>query len=116
MKTWKATTAAVLELVAGALHLVTGVAAFMLSGALAVGLNIAGLSDLAAIVPVPIAAMVGLPLLLLGTSALVGGICALQRRHWGFALFGAICSIPPLPSIVGIVAIVLVALSRDEFE
>jgi hypothetical protein len=116
MKTWKATTAAVLELVAGALHLVTGVAAFMLSGALAVGLNIAGLSDLAAIVPVPIVAMISLPLLLLGASALVGGICALQRRHWGFALFGAICSIPPLPSIGGIVAIVLVVLSREEFD
>ena len=105
-----------LELVAGALHLVAGVATLLLSGALAAGLEIAGLSDLAAITPLPIVAIKSVPLLLLGTAALVGGICALRRRHWGFALCGAICSMPPLPSITGIVAVVLVVLAREEFE
>ena len=105
-----------LELVAGALHLVTGVVTLLLSGALAVGLEISGLHDLAAFIPLPIVAIVSVPLFLLGTCALVGGICALRRRHWGFALFGAICSMPPLPSIAGIVAIVLVVLAREEFQ
>ena len=116
MRTWKATSAAVLELVAGALHLVAGVVVMLVSGALAAGLEIAGISDFSAVVSVPVVAFIGIPLLLLGISALIGGICTLQGKHWGFALFGAICSIPPLAGFLGIVAIVLVVLSREEFE
>ena len=115
MSTWKATTAAVLELVAGALNLVAGVVIMLVSGALAAGLEIAGLSDISAVVSAPVAAFIGLPVLLLGVSALVGGICVLRRKHWGIALFGAICSIPPLAGALGITAIVLVVLSREEF-
>jgi len=53
--------------------------------------------------------------------ALVGGIFALQRRRWGWALAGSIAavfaSIPILRFLpVGIVAIIFTAIAKDEFE
>lgn len=58
-----------------------------------------------------------LPLAFLGVGALgiAGGICALRRRKWGLALAGAIAVVLPA-SELGIAALVLVALARDEFE
>ncbi len=46
--------------------------------------------------------------------AVVGGVYALQRRRWGWALAGAIVAALPF-SLLGIAAIVLLALSREEF-
>ena len=48
--------------------------------------------------------------------AILGGIEALQRKHWGLALAGAIASIfgPWWP--VGITGTVFMALARDEFK
>ena len=116
MRTWRATTAGILELVAGALNLVAGVVVLLVSGALAAILELAGVPDISAATSLPIVLAIGIPLLLLGISALVGGICALRGRHWGFALFGAICSIPPFAGVLGIAAIVFVALAREEFQ
>lgn len=56
-----------------------------------------------------------LPLLAIIALALVGGIFSLQRRRWGLVLAGSIVSILPF-SLLGIAAIVLVTISRDEFE
>jgi hypothetical protein len=55
--------------------------------------------------------------LLLAVTAVViaGGIFAILRRRWGWALAGAIIAIFPF-SIFGIAATVLVSLSRNEFE
>jgi hypothetical protein len=47
--------------------------------------------------------------------AAVGGVDALQRRRWGFALTGAIIAALPF-SLLGVAAIVLLALSREEFS
>jgi hypothetical protein len=47
--------------------------------------------------------------------AIAGGIFAIQRKRWGWALAGSIAAaINPLP--LGIVAIVLVILSKNEFS
>ncbi len=48
--------------------------------------------------------------------AILGAIEALQRKHWGLALAGAVVSIigPWWP--VGITATVFMALGRDEFK
>jgi len=51
----------------------------------------------------------------LGIFALVGGICAVQRKRWGWALTGSICALVPT-FVLGLAAIILTALSRDEFE
>jgi len=60
----------------------------------------------------------------LGLIAVAGGIFAIRRRVWGLALAGAACAVvPPHPwgeliwtPILGILAVVLVAVSRNEFR
>ena len=56
-----------------------------------------------------------IPSLLLAVLALVGGIFAVQRKQWGWALAGSIAAIFSL-IILGIPAVVLVAISKNEFE
>ena len=47
--------------------------------------------------------------------AVIGGIFAVQRKRWGWALSGSIAaSFSFLP--VGIPAVILVAISKKEFE
>jgi len=54
--------------------------------------------------------------LALGIIAIVGGICSLKRRVWGLALAGAICALfPPHVAVLGILAIIFVALAKGEF-
>ena len=57
----------------------------------------------------------GVIMVLLGIVSIVGGAYALKRRHWGWALAGAIAgSITFSPS--GIAAIIFTGLARDEFR
>ncbi|MFQ5884897.1 MAG: hypothetical protein ACE5IO_07335 [Thermoplasmata archaeon] len=51
--------------------------------------------------------------LILGIIALMGGIFAVMRRHWGLALVGGILTIF---SLLGLIGLILVAISKDEFE
>jgi len=46
----------------------------------------------------------------------VGGVYALQRKKWGLALVGSIAAFFPPKWILGIAAIVLTVLAREEFE
>jgi len=57
---------------------------------------------------------VGVPVLVLGIIAVVGGVSAIRRKSFGLSLAGAICALPS--SIFGILAIIFVALSKGEFE
>ncbi len=58
-----------------------------------------------------------LPGLIFGVVAIVGGVFALKRRYWGWSLAGAICAtLTPMSFILGVPAIVFIALSRDEFQ
>jgi hypothetical protein len=95
---------------------VTGLVTILVAGGVAGGLHIIEAPRLSFMVPLPLIGGVGLPLLVLGTVALVGGICALQRRRWALALAGGICALVPLATLLGILAIVFVAMSRDEFK
>ena len=52
--------------------------------------------------------------LIVGVLGIVGGIFSLQRKHWGWALAGAIAGcLSFLP--LGVGAVVLVAMARSEF-
>ena len=53
--------------------------------------------------------------LVTGVIAVVGGAFALRRRQWGWALAGSICAVIP-SFFLGLVAVILIALSRKEFE
>lgn len=50
-----------------------------------------------------------------GVIAVIGGIFALQRKRWGWALAGAIMAFLPF-NLLGLASIILVALSKREFE
>ncbi|MBE9477778.1 MAG: hypothetical protein IMY81_00870, partial [Chloroflexi bacterium] len=58
--------------------------------------------------------MIGAGMIGVGTVAVVGGIYALRRKTWGFALAGTIlatiCSTP-----LGILAIIFVSMGKREF-
>lgn len=50
-----------------------------------------------------------------GVLAIVGGIYALRKKGWRWALAGAIAAILPF-FILGAVSLVLTVMARDEFE
>jgi len=90
-QTWKPTAAGTLTISAGVLGLT-------------VGIVLIGRSPLF---------MVGLVAIMISIVAVAGGLCALKRRAWGLALAGSICSVP---CWLGIPAIILIALSKQEFS
>jgi hypothetical protein len=89
-KTWKATVAGILEIIAG------------------VGMIIGGiiLSHIVILFVIFITA---------GAISIIGGICALIRRVWGLALAGAIFSIFGFV-ILGVPALWLIMDAKKEFE
>lgn len=46
--------------------------------------------------------------------AIVGGVFAIKRKRWGWALAGSICAVL-CSSVMGVVAIVFIAMSKSEF-
>ena len=105
-KTWKPLTGGILSIIAGALGILRGMVILVVGGA------IAGIEKIAPLVP-EILAAVAIPMIILGIVAIIGGIYALKRKMWGLALAGSICS---LVSVLGIPAIIFVAMGKDEFE
>lgn len=54
----------------------------------------------------------GAVVLVLGIIAILGGIFAIQRKNFAIALIGGIFTVP---SILGLVGLILLAVSKDEF-
>jgi hypothetical protein len=88
-RTWKPTAAGILCIIGGIIGVVPGIAA-------ALFLALVGGGRLGAIG--------GLPLIILGTIAIVGGIYAFKRRIWKLALAGSICA------LIGFVILVIVGI------
>ena len=108
-KTWKSTTAGILSIICGAWGVSSGAVIAVLGG------------SVTWMVGVPFAAkilgLVGIPMIVLGTVAIVGGVYALKRKVWGLALAGAICAfIVPPAFVLGIPAIIFVVMGKSEFE
>ena len=118
-KTWKATTAGILNIIAGGLN---GLGALGIIIALfAVGkidiMRFLPAEDATSIMPLIIPALVAtLVLNILGTVfPIIGGVYSLQRRRWGWALAGSIIAIfRSLP--LGVLSTIFVAMAKDEFE
>jgi len=120
-RTWKATTAGVLNIVAGGLN---GLGALgIIIAIFAVGSLSVMIADFlppeqaSSIMPIIIPILVAsLVLNIAGTVfPIIGGVYALQRRKWGWALAGSIIAIFR-SSILGILATIFVAMAKDEFE
>jgi len=109
-RTWKPTTAGILSIVAGAFNLIAGIAIACVGAAcLDPWTGYMGKTCLWF-------GAIGAPLIVIGIVAIVGGVFALRRRIWGLALAGAICALFPPPVVVlGILSIIFLALSKEEF-
>jgi hypothetical protein len=117
------TAGGVLSIVGGAVEMIFGavVTALTISGV------IPGVFHLPWWVPdhrfeihvMPSFTYLGVPLLVLGIIAIVGGVSALTRKSFGLSLAGAICAICAFcafPShILGLLAVIFVALRKREF-
>ena len=54
-------------------------------------------------------------LVLFGAAALIGGIFAIRRRGWGWALAGSIAALFVVPPL-GVLALILVLVGESEFS
>lgn len=102
-RTWKPTTGGILAIIAGALQVIFGIV-FAAAG------GIAG-----AIVGMGWFGAIGAPLIILGIVAIIGGIYATRRRIWGLALAGSICALIGPWFVLGILAIIFIAMGKNEF-
>jgi hypothetical protein len=106
-----------MPVIAGILAIVSG--GFKLLALL--GLTIASFFIIASptpscgLVEVTILLFISIPLAILGILAIVGGIFALQRKRWALALTGSIAAFLPW-EFVGLASIILIVLSKNEFE
>jgi len=116
--TWMPTVGGILSIISGSLGIIT-IAFFVTFGSIfgtatahdvlrSLGFWHTGL-------PLTIIGIIAVVLLCFNIVAIVGGIYAIQRRGWGIALTGAICSTFP-SQILGALAVVFIAISIKEFE
>ena len=103
-RTWKPATAGILCIVAGSFAVIAGLVAGL------IGTIIGGFFGL------PWLGLFGIPSLIFGIIAIVGGIYALRRQVWGLALAGSICALVGPWAILGLLAIIFVSLGKGEFE
>jgi len=121
-KTWKPMVGGILDIVGGALRIL-GSIAVLIGIMFFIPVAVTGGPG-----PVPEMARWLIPgaletilviatifLLIVGILPIIGGIYALQRKKWGLALTGSIVAIFG-SSIMGILATIFIAMSKDEFE
>jgi hypothetical protein len=107
-ETWMPTTAGILDIIAGSCGIIASL----------VFVFVGGILRFVPDVPTflfPIFTALAVPIAAIGILAIVGGIYALRRKIWGLALAGSIAAFFP-SWILGLTAIVLTALSKDEFK
>jgi ABC-type xylose transport system permease subunit len=105
-ETWMPTVAGILSIIAGVVELFFGAIIGAVGAVLTTFIKMPGLG-----------AIIGFPLIVLGIAAVVGGVFSIKRRVWGLALAGAICSVfLPHVTVLGILAIIFIAISKREFK
>lgn len=102
--TWKPTTAGILAIIAGALQVIIGIVVATLGGFIGTFFGMAWTGAF------------GVPLIIFGIIAIVGGAFALRRKIWGLALAGSICALVGPWFVLGLLAIIFVSLGKGEFK
>jgi hypothetical protein len=115
---WMPAAGGALNLLSGAIGIIA--TAFLITVSVAFGDEIAGdvISSLGFWtigLPLTIIWLVAIPMLVISILAIISGIFAINKRNWGLALTGAICSIIP-SQIIGIIAVILIVISKKEFD
>ena len=101
-KTWRPTTSGILSIISGAMGMIFGLVTFARAQDALRADRQAGLH------------LLGLLLFVLGAMAIAGGIFALLRKVW-VALAGAICAVFSPGWVMGILSVIFVSISKDEF-
>jgi len=118
-KTWKPTTAGILNIITGALSALTAIG--MIIAIIAVGsINIMRFlppADAPFLAPLvsTILILVLVTSIIEAVFPITGGVFALQRRKWGWALAGSIIAILGVFPL-GVLSTIFVAIAKDEFE
>ena len=117
-KTWKSTVAGILAIVAGCLSLIALL--FLLIGLMifmpvATGVLSSAYTGSTPILSSLLIFVIAIPGMAIAALALVGGIFAIKRKRWGWALTGSIAA-TIISTPLGIAAIIFTALSKNEFE
>jgi len=99
-----------LPVAGGVLIIIASLAYFAIGGVIAAGSTLAlfgtfGVSS--------IGVLCGVILIILGVIALMGGAFAIMRKHFGLAILGGVLVIP---SILGLIGLILVAVGHDSFD
>lgn len=118
-RTWMPTTAGILNIITG------GLSAFMAIGIIILLLAVSSMNMVRFLPPAEapfIAPLIGTILVVIlvlsvakAVFTIVGGVFALQRRKWGWALAGSIIGILGNTFVLGIVSTIFVAIAKDEF-
>jgi len=120
-KTWKATTAGILNIISGGLNGLVAIGLIVVVCAVgnfsAIIMDFLPPEGVPFIMPliVPILVVVLVLSVVSTVFPIIGGVYALQRRRWGWALAGSIVAIFR-SSVLGILSTIFVAMARDEFE
>jgi len=112
-KTSKPIVAGIFNIIVGALGIISAISMFIGFTVVSGGRSIPGMGAIPAFVPGVILGT-AIPSLILAILVLVGGIFAVQRMRWGWVLAGSIAAIF-LFFLLGIPAVILTAISKNEF-
>jgi hypothetical protein len=111
--TWMPTAGGVISIVAGAGEIIGSLFLFLLAiiGAAGAGWFAPALGA----VPLVLFGFFGFWLAVAGILAVIGGVLSIKRRNWGLALTGAIAALLGGGHLLGILAVVFIAIARKEF-
>jgi hypothetical protein len=116
--TWKPTTGGILSIIAGSWNVILGGASIF--GATFLDTLVANFNLAAAGESQAIGLGLGIAMVVLGIISIIGGIMAISRRTWGFAMTGAVLAMFPnpiiLPFFMGLFATLFVGLGKKEFK
>ena len=116
--TWKPIMAGILDIVSGAIGMVGGVYFVVLSSVFRAIHEVLGMDPVVIQQTEQIISKlfaVPFVLVFIGIISIIGGVYALQRRIWAFALAGAISSCIVFP-FFGIPSIIITGLAQEEFS
>ncbi|MDD4874141.1 MAG: hypothetical protein PHE15_04120 [Dehalococcoidales bacterium] len=115
---WMPVAGGILNIASGLIGLIA--TAFLVAFSVTLGASIARevLSSLGFLqigIPITIIWLFAIPMLIISVVSIIGGVYAVNKRNWGLALAGAMCSIVP-SQVIGVIAVIFIVISKKEFK